>query len=201
LNNKVAVNALIKEFIISVVKDEKPENVHRLVKLVQQKYRLTEREATDLILQLENEGKIRLTQKETSPLTLKDYVFSSRATRFWATIALTLATPIAIFAIPDDAYPTVYIRYVLGAIFVLWLPGFTLVKALFPLKKEMDTIERASLRARTYSDRTWTNQHPGVHAKQLHARSLHFLSVTTLKCATRLDSTQHIPSYHPLKKR
>jgi len=57
---------------------------------------------------------------------------------------LSVATAIVVFAIPENAYPIIYIRYVLGVIFVLWLPGFTLIKALFPTKKEMDIIERAA---------------------------------------------------------
>lgn len=41
-------------------------------------------------------------------------------------------------------YPLVYARYVLGSIFVLWLPGYTPIKALF-LTKEIDNIERIAL--------------------------------------------------------
>jgi uncharacterized membrane protein len=54
----------------------------------------------------------------------------------------------------------VYIRYVLGIIFILWLPGYAFIKALFPQtlpfaralahslgtpEKNLDTIERAAL--------------------------------------------------------
>jgi uncharacterized membrane protein len=72
-----------------------------------------------------------------------------------------VATTIAVvFAIPEDLYPWVYIRYVLGTIFVLWLPGYSFIKALFPKdlpfarglartletsEKNLDTIERAAL--------------------------------------------------------
>jgi uncharacterized membrane protein len=54
----------------------------------------------------------------------------------------------------------VYLRYVLGAVFVLWLPGYAFIKALFPQnlpfakalarlsdtsEKELDAIERIAL--------------------------------------------------------
>jgi len=68
---------------------------------------------------------------------------------YWTTIALAAATVIAIFAIPENAYPIVYIRYILGSIFILWLPGYTFIKALFPTQlpnknssESLDTIER-----------------------------------------------------------
>jgi uncharacterized membrane protein len=41
-------------------------------------------------------------------------------------------------------YPYIYFRYVLGSIFVLSLPGYTLIKMLFPTK-EIDNIERVAL--------------------------------------------------------
>ena len=40
--------------------------------------------------------------------------------------------------------PYVYIRYVLGSIFVLLLPGYSLIKTLFPTR-EIDNIERTAL--------------------------------------------------------
>jgi uncharacterized membrane protein len=46
----------------------------------------------------------------------------------------------------------VYVRHVLGTIFVLWLPGYTFIKALFPTKvpiqtssEDLDKIERIAL--------------------------------------------------------
>lgn len=48
----------------------------------------------------------------------------------------------------------VYIRYVLGGVFVLWLPGYTFIKALYPTQvpiktssENLDTIERVVLSA------------------------------------------------------
>jgi uncharacterized membrane protein len=56
-----------------------------------------------------------------------------------------------VFTIPENAVPLVYLRSALGVIFVLFLPGFTFIKALFPAKvpiksssENMDTIERVA---------------------------------------------------------
>jgi len=61
-------------------------------------------------------------------------------------------TTVAVFTIPENAVPLVYLRSSLGIIFVLFLPGFTFIKALFPAKvpvktssENMDTIERVAL--------------------------------------------------------
>jgi hypothetical protein len=138
--------SIVEEQILQLVKNENPENIEQLLKLAKEKLSLKEDEALKHIVQLINEDKIRL--KETfkpTPQSLKPYIRSTEAYWFWTTISLAIATVITVFTVPEDAYPVVYIRYVLGSIFVLWLPGFTLIKALFPSKKEMDTIERAAL--------------------------------------------------------
>ena len=49
-----------------------------------------------------------------------------------------------VFVVPEDAFPVVYIRYVLGSFFVLFLPGYSLIRALFG-SKELDNIERLAL--------------------------------------------------------
>lgn len=137
---------MIKDYVLSVVKNQKPETVRQLVEIVQQKYPLKQQEITDLLAQLENEGKIHFTKKEPQTrLTLREYALSSKAAWFWITIAVAAATSMAAFTIPEDAFPLVYVRYVLGTVFILGLPGYALVKALFPTKKEMDSIERAAL--------------------------------------------------------
>jgi uncharacterized membrane protein len=43
-----------------------------------------------------------------------------------------------------ESPPLVYIRYFLGSVFVLLLPGYSLIKTLFPTK-EIDNIERTAL--------------------------------------------------------
>lgn len=85
-------------------------------------------------------------------MSFTKYVFSENAVWYWTTIALTVATLIAVFVIPENAYPIVYIRNILGLIFIIWLPGYAFIKALFPTKvpiktssESLDTIERVLL--------------------------------------------------------
>jgi uncharacterized membrane protein len=140
LANNNPTNTPVNQYIVDLLKKEKPESVDQLVKLVQQKYPLTEQEILKLLTQLENEGKMSFSQEDlATSLSPSKYVISAKATWYWITIASALATTIAVFTIPEDAYPAVYIRYILGSIFVLWLPGYTFIKALFPTQGPVKT--------------------------------------------------------------
>jgi len=60
----------------------------------------------------------------------------------WAALLLTALTLISIFIPP---FSTSAIRIALGLPFVLFLPGYALIAALFPGKSELDGIERLAL--------------------------------------------------------
>jgi len=83
---------------------------------------------------------LRFRERTVHAESLKAYLFSTKASWYWSVIALACASILSIFAIPEDAFPTVYLRYALGSIFVIFLPGYSLVKALFP-RRELDIIE------------------------------------------------------------
>ena len=145
----------ITETIIQVIKEKNPQTVEQLTTLVKEKTKIPEKEILNHIIKLQNTGKIRLTkQMPPTPIKLATYLKTERAIWYWATITIAIATVAAVFTIPEDFYPWVYIRYVLGSVFVLWLPGYTFIKALFPTKvpiptssPELDTIERIALSA------------------------------------------------------
>jgi uncharacterized membrane protein len=51
---------------------------------------------------------------------------------------------LVIYAVPPD-FPFVALRWVLGSVFVLFIPGYVAVEALFPKGRELDSIERFAL--------------------------------------------------------
>ncbi|MQY62389.1 DUF1616 domain-containing protein [archaeon] len=106
---------------------------------------MPEKDTLEHVIHLKNQGKITLKNHQTlvSPV-LRSYIFSTEASWYWAIIAVAVATAALVFTVPENAIPIVYVRYVLGSIFVLFLPGYSLIKALFP-EKELDNIERAAL--------------------------------------------------------
>lgn len=94
------------------------------------------------ILTLNADGQLGF--KAKAPTNPRAYLFSVNAVWYWVVVALNIAATASVIIIPDTAFPTVYVRYLFGAILVLILPGFCLIKALFP-QKEFDQIERAAL--------------------------------------------------------
>ena len=139
--------------ILEVIKERKPETVKQLASLVKQKLPISEKEILEKILKLQNEGRIKLAkQSATASPELITYLGTGPALWYWITLTTAIATAIIAHVIPEDLYPFVYIRYVLGTVFVLWLPGYAFIKALFPTEtpikthqKNLDTIERVAL--------------------------------------------------------
>ena len=143
--------------ITETIRERKPQTVEELTRLVKEKLPTEEKKILGHILKLQNEGKIKLTrQPATVPSQFSSYLFTERALWYWITIATALATATTVFAISEDFYPWVYVRYVLGTIFILWLPGYTFIKTLFPVdlptklstktpNENLDTIERIAL--------------------------------------------------------
>ncbi len=156
-NLSQAAKNQVKDLIIQTAKQEKPETAKQLIALMQEHHDIPPEQSTDLIGELENEDRLHFTRQGPStpasaPASAKEYVFSKQATWYWTTIALAIATAIAVFTIPENAVPLVYLRSALGIIFVLFLPGFAFIKAMFPTKvplktssENTDTTERMAL--------------------------------------------------------
>lgn len=143
MTKKHTADSAFNDYVVKLIKNQKPETVNQLKELIKQEYPLPEEEIMRLLARMESEGKIRLKEKEAPvPMTTLGYVFSREASWYWTTILLAIATTITAFIVPEDVYPIVYVRYVLGSVFVLLLPGYSLIKAVFPLKREIDIVER-----------------------------------------------------------
>jgi hypothetical protein len=134
------------EEVVRLIEDHDHESKNQLVELVKKKFVLSEKEITEILAKLEQEGTIHSTSIGVSMSQRLGSKFLSRiALWYWAVVALGLTTGIAAFTIPEDTYPLVIVRYFLGSFFVLFLPGYSLIKAVFPLKKELEIMERVAL--------------------------------------------------------
>jgi len=160
LPKKPAEDALDRQ-IIRTVEIAKPENVQQLVDQVQALSSKSKQEILNRIMHLQQEEKIRLKPPQTpTPEKFRSYLRSNHAVWYWITMTLTLATTLIVFVVPEDDFPLVYARYALGIVYILWLPGYAFIKALFPqtlpfaralahslgtTEKNLDTIERVAL--------------------------------------------------------
>jgi len=135
----------IPEKILELVKTSSPETVEKLVDEASNELEIPKDIVLKHVIELQNTGRLTLTSPpESIPASLGTYITSIHAAWFWTTIILSAATTISVFTIPEKTYPYVFLRYILGSIFVLFLPGYTLIKTLFPTK-EIDNIERTAL--------------------------------------------------------
>lgn len=143
----------LKATISQITRDHAPETVEQLTRLVKERFpSFSDTEILDAILNLQDEEKIRFTQTQSLPRNFTNYLKTGNALWYWITVALTLAAVISVFSLPENAYPIIVIRYVVGTVFILWLPGYAFIKALFPTKlpiktsdKNLDTVERIAL--------------------------------------------------------
>jgi uncharacterized membrane protein len=139
--------------ILQIVKNKKPHTVNQLIALVREQSQISENQALDQIIDLKNRGKIRLATEPLPPsLKLSSYLKNSQARWYWITTIFALITLLLVFLVPEKLEPWIYLRNFLGAIFVLYLPGYTFIKTMFPIRTpikmsthDLDKIERFAL--------------------------------------------------------
>jgi len=129
----------IVRHVHEIVEKENPETVESLIILVQEKYGLSRKEIMDIVCRAE----LHFTTHPTRSSDFQDYVFSANARWYWFTISLSVLTAAIVLVLPEIS-PIVYFRFLLGSVFVLWMPGYVFVKSLFPQKK-LEELERIAL--------------------------------------------------------
>ena len=120
--------------------------------IIQQTQKLEEGKIKKLPSEPETGNNTQFPTKKAEPMSVNRFVFSSKVVWYWLMILLAVAAAIAIFVIPENALPLVYLRSSLAVIFIMFLPGFAFIKTLFPDKvpiktssASMDTLERIVL--------------------------------------------------------
>jgi hypothetical protein len=106
---------------------------------------LTEEQLPDLVSRLGERGNVDVDDIPPVTKSLGDYLLLwERNLSLYASLAVALSTVLAIYAVPADS-PLIALRWVLGSVFVLFIPGYVAVEALFPKGRELDGIERFAL--------------------------------------------------------
>ena len=139
----------VERTIIQLVKEVNPQSVDKLAELAAKELSLPKDRVLNFILDLHSAGVLTLEDPAVAhPEKLRSYLASGGALWFWLTLAFSLATSVLVFWVSEDMYPWIIARYVAGAAFILWFPGYSFVKALFPRKvgsKDIDSLERVAL--------------------------------------------------------
>jgi Protein of unknown function (DUF1616) len=93
------------------------------------------------VMDLKGKNRIRLEEKRHYS-DLPSYFFSPLSLWFWGALVATLAT-LALISFTSGF--ALYLRYVFGALLVLFLPGYALVEYLYAKKQELDDLTRIAL--------------------------------------------------------
>ena len=105
---------------------------------------LSEEEFAEKAMQLVAGGNIEL-EESIPPNAAFSKFLTTWYLSLWLYVVVGVAgvTLCAVYALPQ-AYPFVVVRWVAGSIFVLFLPGYVTLRALFP-KRELDSVENFAL--------------------------------------------------------
>lgn len=104
-----------------------------------------ETEIADLVWRLVERGQVDVEDVPPQVKSLREYLgLWERNVWFYASVAIPLITVLVIYTVPSQ-FPLVALRWVLGSVFVLFMPGYVTVEALFPKSRELDGIERFAL--------------------------------------------------------
>jgi hypothetical protein len=134
----------IDECILQTVTVKKPESIAELITLVQKEFHYSDKEILNRIVTLQNEGKIALKKEPVAITKLSTYLASRKALWYWATLAFTAVTAALVLEAPESVSAIADIRIIFGTFFVLLMPGYVLVRALFPARRP-DAVERMGL--------------------------------------------------------
>jgi hypothetical protein len=152
MNSKQMTDGYIKQIILDTVKKQEPETTMELIDEIQAHHKISFQKIISQIIELENEGRLLINKQEppTKSYT-KTLLLSRKAFWYWGTISLVLVTCLAVFFIPDSSQ-FLFVRFIFAVVFLLFLPGYTLIKLLYPeelpmkaASEDIDKIERVAL--------------------------------------------------------
>jgi hypothetical protein len=106
---------------------------------------LSELQVTNLVWRLVEGGKAEVEDVPLATRSLRQYLrIWERNLWFYASVAVSFMTVLVVYTVPSQL-PLVVLRWILGSVFVLFIPGYVTVEALFPKSRELDGIERFAL--------------------------------------------------------
>ena len=106
---------------------------------------LAEEDLVAIVKEMVAEGSLMVKEPTYEMESSWDYLLTPTLSMwFWTAICATVLAVTAVLSTPD-LFPLVIIRWLLGSVLVLFLPGYALMQLLFPRASEMDSLERFAL--------------------------------------------------------
>lgn len=131
-----------EETILKILKREEKLTLSELVEKLRVERGLRIEEAAKTVYVLWKKGVLNFSEPKP-PNTILKYALSLRSLWFWIISVTILATVVIVFSV--ESAPLIYIRYALGSVYVLYLPGSMLIEALYPRGEDLEPLERLAL--------------------------------------------------------
>lgn len=136
----------MSEYLEKAVKDTALSlgnpTVSELVSTLVQEKGLKSKDATRAVYVLWKKGELELAEANP-PSTLSSYAFHLENLWFWGLTALVAITLSVVFLVNSSVL--IYLRYALGGVFLLFLPGAMMLAALYSKEGELGELERVVL--------------------------------------------------------
>lgn len=140
-NRERSTRALVE----NTVKSQHPPNIQGLVQMIMAETSSDEEDLIAVIKEMVADGSLKLQEPMRRIESGWDYVLAPTLSMWlWTALAVTILGVASAFLV-QDAFPVAVIRWVLGGVLVLFLPGYALTQFLFPRDSKMDSLERLAL--------------------------------------------------------
>ena len=136
----------VEQMVEETVRSDHPATVAELFQTVQKDYpSVTREDVVRVVERLRDDGKLELELPSLRVGTYFQYLaVRSENLWFYSVVAVCVCVLSAVYVIPSG-YSTDIFRWIVGYIFLLFLPGFVVMQAMFPGGKDLDGIERFAL--------------------------------------------------------
>jgi len=131
------------KIMLRIVERSGEKSVEEIVETASRRLRVKRHEAARMLYRLKDLGYIRFIDPDP-PKSLIEYFVSSHVVWFWLLTSSVAATCFLIYLAPR-APPFIYLRYIFGSLFVLYLPGAALIELLYPKPSDLSQLERLAL--------------------------------------------------------
>lgn len=129
--------------VYDIVRQFSGRDLDWVVSKTSEKLKIEKHDAARWIYRLRENGLIEFIDPNP-PRNLIRYFFSTYCTWFWLITSAVSLIFLMIYALPSSP-PYIYLRYIFGSIFVLYLPGSSLIELLYPKQGELSQLERLAL--------------------------------------------------------
>lgn len=134
------------EQALAYLKEKRSTSVEELYDALQAAMpSVTKAEVADAVWRLAKKEEVGVEDVPPAAKSLREYLgFWERNLSLYIALAASFAMLFVVYVVPFSS-PLVVFRSVLGFAFVLFLPGYLAIEALFPKGRELDSLERLAL--------------------------------------------------------